>query len=143
MKLIGEWPGKVVDWGPGEELLNKPLGLANWGFKGELATKPLGLGCGIGLGFMLVGMEVGEARLNEVAGLDPKLACVGWPIDVCGLAGVWGFEPEGGVKGGWNRKPGSRCPAGDCGPLWGSENNKLFVVKWYWKVVRSSHLILY
>lgn len=121
MKLIGECPGKFADWGPGDELLNKPFGLANWGFNGELATRPLGLGCGIGLGLILVAMEVGEARLNEVAGLEPKLVWVGWPIDVWGLAGVWGFEPDGGVKGGWKRRPGSLCPAGDCGPLCGSE----------------------
>lgn len=32
---------------------------------------------------------------------------------VCGLAGVWGLEPDGGVSGGWKRRPGSRCWAGD------------------------------
>lgn len=35
---------------------------------------------------------------------------------VCGLAGVWGLLPDGGVKGGWKRNPPSLCWAGDCGP---------------------------
>lgn len=53
---------------------------------------------------------VGDARLNGAP-----------PSEACGLAGVCGFDPEGGVRGGWKRRPGSlsRCDcwvAGDCGP---------------------------
>lgn len=71
-------------------MLRSPPGLANWGFNGELATRPPGLGCGIGLGLMLVGRDVGEAKLKDVAGLEPKLVwAVGWfMLEVCGLAGV-------------------------------------------------------
>lgn len=59
-----------------------------------MATNPdPGLGCGIigmGLGFIFEGREVGDAKLNEVAGLEPKPAWVlGWLMFVvCGLAGV-------------------------------------------------------
>lgn len=83
MKLpTGECPGKFVDVGPGEEFDNSPPGLGTCGLRGELATSPeLGLGCGSignGLGLMLVGSEVGDAKLNEVAGLDPKPV---WVLD--------------------------------------------------------------
>lgn len=101
-----------------------------------MATSPeLGLGCGNignGLGFMFVG----EAKLNEVAGLDPKPVCVlDWLIlEVCGLAGVWGLEPDGGVKGGWNLRPGSRCCAGDCGPRWWPTRNR-----YEWNIIDARH----
>lgn len=80
MKLLtGEWPGKLAEAGPGDEFDNKPPGLGTCGFNGEFATRPEpGLGCGIigiGLGFMLVCSDVGEAKLNEVAGLEPKPVC--------------------------------------------------------------------
>jgi hypothetical protein len=91
MKLLtGECPGKLVETGPGDEFDSNPPGLGICGFMGELATNPPGLGCGIGLGLMLAGSDVGDDKLNEVAGLDPKLVCVlGWfMLDVCGLAGV-------------------------------------------------------
>lgn len=69
---------------------------------------------------MFDGKDGGEARLKEVAGLDPKLVWVFvWLMFVVrGLAGVCGFDPDGGVRGGWNRRPDSRCCAGDCGPRW-------------------------
>lgn len=39
---------------------------------------------------------------------------LGWLIlEVWGLAGVCGFDPDGGVSGGWNLRPISRCWAGD------------------------------
>lgn len=115
-------PGKLL-LGPGLELDINPAGLCK-GFNGEFATSPeLGLGwgkIGIGDGLILEGREGGEAKLNDVAGLDPKLVCVfAWLMLVSGLAGVCGFEPLGGVNGGWNRSPDSRCwAAGDCGPRW-------------------------
>lgn len=130
MKLpTGECPGKFACAGPGEELLNNPPGLGTCGLRGEFATSPDdGLGCGIigiGLGLMLGGSDVGEARLNEVEGLEPNPVWVpGWLMfEVWGLAGVCGFEPDGGVKGGWKRRPGSRCWAGDCGPRWCPKEN--------------------
>lgn len=77
MKLLtGECPGKFVELGPGDEFDKRPPGLGTCGLRGEFATNPdPGLGCGIigiGLGLMLVGI-VGDAKLKDVAGLDPKL----------------------------------------------------------------------
>lgn len=57
-----------------------PAGLGTCrGFEGEFARSPPGDGCGniLGDGFILGGKDGGEARLKEVAGLEPKLWC--WP----------------------------------------------------------------
>lgn len=81
MKLLtGEWPGRF-ELGPGEELDISPAGLGTCkGFRGELATRlEPGLGCGsigMGDGLMFGGSEGGDAKLKEVAGLEPKLVCV-------------------------------------------------------------------
>lgn len=77
-ELAGECPRGIV--GPGDDV---GIGLGTWsGFDGEFAKRPeLGDGCGSieGDGLMLGGREGGEARLNDVAGLDPKLwCCVDW-----------------------------------------------------------------
>lgn len=73
-ELAGEWP--TVMAGPGEEM---GIGLGTCrGLEGELANREeLGEGWGSmeGEGLMLVGREGGEARLNEVTGLEPKFWC--------------------------------------------------------------------
>lgn len=121
----GECPGRLGAFdptGPGLELARRPPpGLGSWGlFNGELATRfdvlpPPGDGWGI-IGLGLMAAAVGEARLNDVAGLEPNGVERGGAATVCGLAGVCGFEPDGGVSGGWKRRPGSLGPAGDWGP---------------------------
>lgn len=73
-ELAGECPNPIV--GPGDDV---GIGLGTWrGFEGELAsiTDP-GDGCGSmeGDGLIFGGKEGGEARLNDVAGLEPKLWC--------------------------------------------------------------------
>lgn len=119
----------LVDAGPGLELDSSPPGLASCGFNGELATNPdPGLGCGIGDGLMFVVKEVGDARLNVVAGLEPKLCDDMPPVAVCGLAGVCGFDPDGGVCGGWwKRRPVSRGPVGEGGRNWPKTINFLTI----------------
>lgn len=77
-ELAGEWPKGTL--GPGDDV-GIGLGTCN-GLEGEFASKPeLGEGCGSmdGDGFIFGGKEGGEARLKDVAGLEPKLwCCVGW-----------------------------------------------------------------
>lgn len=73
-ELAGEVPRGTL--GPGELV---GMGLGTWrGLEGELASRPeLGDGWGSidGDGLMLGGSDGGDARLNDVAGLEPKLWC--------------------------------------------------------------------
>lgn len=77
-ELAGECPTGTVGQGPGEDVGMSPAGLGTWrGFEGEFARSPPGDGWGniLGDGFIFGGKEGGEARLKEVAGLEPKLWC--------------------------------------------------------------------
>lgn len=70
----GECPTWTLLHGPGEDVGMSPTGLDTCiGFKGLLATRlEPGEGCGNIFG-VLGGREGGDAKLNEVAGLLPKL----------------------------------------------------------------------
>ena len=72
----GECPTWTLLQGPGDDVGMRPAGLGTCiGFKGLFATSPdPGDGCGNILG-VFGGNDGGDAKLNEVAGLLPKLWC--------------------------------------------------------------------
>jgi hypothetical protein len=77
-ELAGECPTGTLGQGPGDDVCLSPAGLGTCrGFDGEFAKSPPGDGCGniLGDGFIFGGKDGGEARLKEVAGLEPKLWC--------------------------------------------------------------------